>query len=178
MPILLNRMPFSEYPSHVTVNGEPILVRADQIILWVTLGLQRLKIPNPSAKPFPVILDTGHTHSFSIHERHLVEWAGLQSDALQILSGVRDRGQRLLQRAANIWVHSNQRGEREKLEDQPPHRVEAFTGIAVYPGDEFPRLPIFGLRAIRANKLILNVDGKRGEATLRSSRKWWPFSSG
>ncbi len=168
-------MPFAAHPRHVTVNGEDILVRANQIILWVTLGLRRLDIPNPSATPFPAILDTGHTHSFSIHERHLQEWAGLHPDTLAVVTGVRHRGQRLLQRAANIWVDANERKELEQLEEQRPQLVQARSGIAVYPGDEFPRLPIFGLGAIAENELILKVDGLKREATLRTPNSWWLF---
>jgi len=167
-------MAFSENPGEVTVRGDRVPVRANQIILWVSLALQRVAGPNPTV-PFPAILDTGHTHSFSLHERHLVEWAGLLPDALPILSTVRDRGQSLLLRAANIWAHRNDRGERQKLSNQPPHLIEADGGIAVYPGSDFPRLPILGLRAIADNELFLKVDGKRREATLKTSIKWWPL---
>jgi hypothetical protein len=40
MPRLLDRSPFSEDPSEVVVRGERIRVRADQIILWVSLTLK------------------------------------------------------------------------------------------------------------------------------------------
>lgn len=175
MPILLNRMPFSKHPSEVMVRGERVRVRADQIILWVSISLEEFNDPNSSVIPFPVILDTGHTHSFSLHERHLAEWAGLQPDALRILAAVRDRNQRLFLRAANIWIHANERGNREELAKQSPHLVDALQGIAVYPGEDFPRLPIFGLRAIAENDLILKVNGHQREATMRTANKWWPF---
>ncbi|HJZ55100.1 MAG TPA: hypothetical protein VKE74_09090 [Gemmataceae bacterium] len=55
--------------------------------------------------------------------------------------------------------------------------MSALHGIAVYPGDEHPRLPILGLRAVAENKLLLNVSGSRREATLRTAvRWWWPFA--
>lgn len=116
------------------VRGEPILVRANQIILWVTLAHQRFRFPNPYAIPFPVILDTGHTHSFALHERHLVEWAGLQPEMLDISGEVRDRGRRLFLRTANIWIHLNQSRDQNLLERHSPNLVEARRGIAVYPG--------------------------------------------
>jgi hypothetical protein len=47
----------------VVVRGERVRVRANQIILWVSLSLRRIDSVNPIAHPFPVILDTGHTHS-------------------------------------------------------------------------------------------------------------------
>ena len=74
MPHLLDRMPFPNEPGEVVVRDERVRVRANQIILWVSLTLGRVKTANPTAIPFPVILDTGHTHSLSIQERHLIEW--------------------------------------------------------------------------------------------------------
>jgi len=94
-------------------------VRANQIILWVSLTLGRVKTVNPTAIPFPVILDTGHTHSLSIQERQLIEWAGLRTEMLAVRMAVRERGQRVLLRAANIWVHPNVRGVRDQLADRP-----------------------------------------------------------
>jgi hypothetical protein len=175
MPILLNRSPFSDKPSEIVVRNEIVRVREHQIIVWVTLSLYRIATVNPMAIPFPVILDTGHNHSFSIHERHLAEWAGLQLNSLNVLSAIRHRGQRVLLRAANIWVHPNEQGFRDKHSDISPHVIKAETGIAIYPGSDFPRLPIMGLRAIAENNLLLKVDGPRREATLRTPIQWWPF---
>jgi hypothetical protein len=174
MPRLLDHMPFPHEPGEVVVRGERVRVRANQIILWASLTLGRVKSPNPTAIPFPVILDTGHTHSLSLHERHLVEWAGLRPEMLAVRMTVRERGQRVLLREANIWVHPNVRGVRDELANLPPHFVGAKRGIAVYPSGDFPRLPILGLRAIAENGLILNVDGPRRQATLRTPT-WWPF---
>jgi hypothetical protein len=176
MPRLLDRMPFPHEPDEVVVRsvGERVPVRGNQIILWVSMTLGRVKSPNPAAIPFPVILDTGHTHSLSIQERHLFAWAGFRPDILSLLGTVRERGQRIPLREANIWVHPNVRGVRDELADPPPHLVEAKRGIAVYPAGDFPRLPILGLRAIAENRLILKVDGPRRQATLRTPT-WWPF---
>jgi hypothetical protein len=171
---LLNRSPFPADPSEVAFRDERIRLRADQIILWVTLTIKRITAPNPSATPLPVILDTGHTHTFSIRERHLIDWAGIRPEAMALLGHIRDREQRIPLRAANIWVHSNERGSRDRLAEKPPHSLAAPKGIAVYPG-EFPRLPLLGLRALADNRLILNVDGPNREATLRTPLRWWPF---
>jgi hypothetical protein len=175
MPRLLDRSPFPKTASEVVVCGERIRIRPNQIILWVSLTLKRVEEPNPSAVPFPVILDTGHNHSFSIHERHLIDWAGLRPDNLGVLGPIRDRGQRVMLRPANIWVHPNEPYHRDRLADRPPHLVTAPRGIAVYPGAEFPRLPILGLRAVAENELVLKVDGPRRLATLRTPVRWWLF---
>jgi len=173
MPRLLDRMPFSDSPGEVFFRGERIRVRPNQILLWIHVGNQRARDPSPAAVPFPVLLDTGHNHHFSIQRRHLVEWAGLQPEALAVLGAVRERGQRHLLHAANLWIHTNVRGKREQLVDRPPHLIEARAGIAVYAEGDFPRRPILGLRAIAENELILTVNGKRREATLRTRFRLW-----
>ncbi len=175
MARFLDCMPFSALPDEVAVRGERVRIRANQIVVWLSLGLGRITEPNPAAIPFPAILDTGHTHSFAITERHLTEWAGFRLEALPVSGAVRERGQRIVLRAANVWVHTNERGRRDRLADSPPHRLKVQAGIAVYPGSDFPRLPILGLRAIAENALILNVNGSRREATLRTPLRWWPF---
>lgn len=122
-----------------------------------------------------MILDTGYTHSFSIQERHLIEWAGFHSDMLSVVGSIRERDQRVLLREANIWVHPNVRGVRDRLADRSPCLVEAKRGIAVYPAGDFPRLPILGLRAIAENSLILKIDGPKRAVTLRTPYSFWPF---
>jgi hypothetical protein len=119
MPRLLDRMPFPDDQSEVAIRGERVRLRPNQIILWVSLSLQRVNSTNPVAIPFPAILDTGHTHTFSINEHHLIEWAGLRPGMLSALGAIRDRGQRILLRAADIWVHPNERGFRDRLADRP-----------------------------------------------------------
>lgn len=177
MPTLLDCMPFSHDFCDVAVRGERVKVRANQIIVWLTLSHQRSVTANPMAIPFPAILDTGHNHSFSLNERHLVEWAGLRPDNLNSFTTIRHRGQRISLRAANLWIHPNERGLRERNADRLPHPLKTKSGIAVYPGHDFPRLPILGLRAIAENNLILKVDGPKRQATLRTPHKWWPFAS-
>jgi len=175
MPILLNRMPFSDNSSEIAIQGKRVRVRANQIILWVSLNLRHEASPKPIVTPFPAILDTGHNYTFSIHERHLIEWAGLRPTDLKVLTAIRDRGQQVLLRAANIWVHPNVRRSRDKIDEKPPHFIDATRGIAVYPGSDFPSLPILGLRAIAENNLVLKVNGPGREATLRTPNRWWPF---
>jgi hypothetical protein len=173
---LLNRSPFLKESSEVTFRSERILIRADQIILWVTLTPKRITSPNPLPTPFPVILDTGHTHSFSIREEHLRDWAGIRFDSLPLMGTIRDRTERIPLRAANVWAYTNERHSRDNLVEKPPRNLAAPKGIAVYPG-AFPRLPILGLRAIADNKLVLIVNGVKREATLRTQFSWWPFAA-
>ena len=169
-------MPFTDEAAEIVVRGERVGARANQIIIWVSLTLRSIEEPYPSAIPFPAIVDTGHSHSFAIQQRHLLQWGGLRPEELRLIGAARHRGQRLDLRAANIWAHPNQRGERERLIPRRPHWIEPKSGIAIYPDGDFPRLPILGLKAIADNELILKVDGGRRVATLRTPLKWWwPF---
>ena len=172
MPRLLDRMPFTRDSASLSVRGEPVTIRADQIIVWITLTLRRVSEPNLLAIPFPAILDTGYNHSFAIQERQLIAWAGLRSEMLGVIGAVRERGLRLPLREANLWIHVNQRHTRDLRLNHQPVLLNAGRGIAVLPND-FPRLPILGLRAIAENRLMLCVNGPRRVATLRTSLFGW-----
>ena len=70
MPILLDRMPFLAQPGEVIAKGQRVRVRANQIIVWVSLTLRRVTSANPVAAPFPAILDTGLTRLLAeLHHR-------------------------------------------------------------------------------------------------------------
>jgi hypothetical protein len=177
MPHLLDRMPFPAETSEIAVRGERVRVRADQIIVWVSLSVREVLDQSPAVVPFPAILDTGHNHSFSLREQHLVTWAGIRPEALPLRGHTRDREQRVELRVANLWAHVNERGSREGLADEAPFLLRARTGIAVYSVGDFPRLPLLGLRVIAENNLVLKVDGPKRFATLRTPIKWWrPFA--
>lgn len=60
--------------------------------------------------------------------------------------------------------------------ERPLFLLQSRPGIAVYPGSEYPRLPLLGLRAIGENRLTLKMDGVRREAALRTPIRWWPFA--
>jgi hypothetical protein len=175
MTRLLDRAPFPTRSTEVIIRSERIRIRANQIVVWITLSDSRTKVPNPASTPFPAVLDTGHNHTLSLQERHLVVWAGITASSLSDAGFTRDRGVRVALRFANIWVHANLPRSLDRLADRPPHLLSAERGIAIYPGSSFPRLPILGLRAIADNRLILKVDGVRREATLRTAFRWWPF---
>ena len=177
MPVLLRRLPYFTHPTTVKVHGESKHVKPYQIIVWVSLALKQETEWNPRCERFPAILDTGLTHSFSIQQRHLVEWAGMQPAALPERGHVSERGRRLTTRLASLWLHANQPGHRDHFAARPPFRLDAEDGIVVYPddGSGYPRLPLLGLRVLTDNHLHLAVRGWRRSVTLRTRRWWWPF---
>ena len=176
MPRLIHRIPFSSKPSEVIVRGERVRIRKDQIVVWVSISRFRESSPSPLFPPFPALLDTGHNYTFSIQQRHLIEWTGFSLERLPLVGTVREQGRQVRLHGADLWIYVNLPGKTSLLADHPPHKIEAPHGIAVYPfGIEFPRLPILGLRAIVDNKLVLHINGERREATLRTAHTWWPF---
>jgi len=161
MPTFIDRAPIPGQPTWFDIGSERISLRDNQIIHWAVLTRKHIARPAPTATPFPVILDTGFTHSFALNEHHLGNWAGLQIDTFPALGSIRDRGSRIPLHVANLWVYPNQRGSRVRLANRVCHQLETDFGIAVYPGNSFPRIPILGLRSITKNQLRLTIDGKR-----------------
>lgn len=176
MTAILRRLPYFGRPTVLTVRGEAVRVKAYQIIVWVSVGLEK-EDWDPRSVPFPAILDTGHSHNFSTQRRHLVEWGGIHPDVLRPCGHFRELGRRVPLHAACLWLHTNSPGQRDRLTDQPPFRLTLTNGIAVYAdvSPAFPRLPLLGLRALTDNHLHLAVSGWRRSVTLRTQRYWWPF---
>ena len=152
---IIDRLPIYEEPSLIDVGGEIIQVYRNQIIVWVSLDL----------KPFPAILDTGHSHNFSIARRHL----GTPGLGLNCRRSAQSRisGHWVPQCAAQLRLHRNVAGRRE-LRDAYP--LKMVGGIAVIPDDLpiAPRLPLLGIKAIIGNELRMILDGKRREVTLKT----------
>jgi hypothetical protein len=172
---ILNRLPYSSEPTTVGVLGDAMRVRPYQIVVWVSLDLRQVVDWDPRAPRFPAILDTGHSHNFSIRVGHLTRWAGLRPEALPRLGAMRERGQRVPLHAARLWLHANVRGTRD-LDERDPYHLAIEEGIAIYPDETGPRLPVLGLRALTLNRLRSVVDGDRRYVTLSTALpRWWPF---
>lgn len=175
MARILDRLPISTHDDLAFVGQEQVRVRAYEIIVWVSLQAERILEPGRRVPRFSAILDTGHTHNLSIQEEHLRRWAGLDPETLRPLGAIRQQGRQVPLLAADVWLHRNVPGHRDRLLDWPPLRLELQRGIAVYPpGAGFPRLPLLGLRALVTNRLRLVVAGGLGQVDLRSAdwRSW------
>lgn len=157
---ILDRLPYFDETTYLTVGASPIEVRRYQIVVWVSLNALR----------FPAVLDTGHTHNFTICERQLKRFASL--DSLPIIGHVDVNRQLLPQLESNVWLHGNRRGTRE------PNGTKVLLimdeGITLYPdgAPATPRLPLLGLRALTRNDLKLTVYGRTREVSV-SSPPWW-----
>src|SRR5207245_389060 len=103
MPWILDRLPIATEDGVGFVRNEMFVVKAYEIIIWVSLGVRGTASPS-GAPRFPAILDPAHTHNFSIQEEHLTRWAGLQLERLHATGAVRHLGRRVPLYAADVWV--------------------------------------------------------------------------
>jgi hypothetical protein len=169
MTAVLRNLPYRGEAGEVSLGLERIPILPYQIIVWVSVTTRTVLTLPPSAPRIPAILDTGHSHNFSIQERHLAEWARLSPPLLPQRGTIIVTKQEIPLYFAAVWIHPNRPGYRDEFADRPPHRLELREGIAIHPaGSEFPRLPLVGLRALCRNKLHLVLDPQREVVHLRT----------
>jgi len=139
--------PIPEQATTVDTLTGPVLVRPYQIVVPVGLWLGT----HVSAR-FPAILDTGHSHNFSIRREQVRDWA---KAGLRQTGFIRVNGQLVPLAEADL--------------DLEGIRIRCPEGIAVYPDNHpnAPRLPLLGLRAIARNGLTVEIDGTKKEVTIR-----------
>lgn len=173
---ILNQLPITRDP--VVVRRESLRVKDPQIIVWLSVDVEGPDRWNPSIPRIPAILDTGNTQNLFVRESHLHRWAGTHPASLALIRSSRLGGRSFDLRRANVCLHANQPGERDKFARRVPFFLSFEDGIAVCPDDHplAPRLPLLGLRSLVSNRLTLAIDGARGEVSLRTARRWWwPF---
>jgi hypothetical protein len=169
MTAVLRDLPYRDEADEVSVGLERIPILPYQIIVWVSVTARTVLSLPPSAPRIPAILDTGHSHNFSIHERHLAEWAGIPPKLLPRRGTITVANQGISLYLAAVWIHPNRPGCRDEFADQPPYRLELREGIAVHPGSaQFPRLPLLGLRALGRNRLHFAINPERRMIHLRT----------
>ena len=123
---------------------------------------------------FPALLDTGNNFGFSVQDRQLRDWGGIDPALLVVLGDIEINGQIVKRREATVWLHPNVPGREDVAKHRPPFRLRMGRGIAVYttvaipPG---PRLPLLGLPAFLENDLELWLDPERRHITAQP-RTW------
>jgi len=145
---IIDRLPYYDETTFLTVGETPVEVRRYQIVVWVSL----------TGQLFPAILDIGHSHNFTISQRQLKRFAGV--DSLPVIGHAEVNRQLLPQVEADVWLHGNRKGTREPIEKRVLLKMDE--GITLYPDGApgTPRLPLLGLRAITRNRLKLTIDGR------------------
>ena len=158
---LLDRLPYFQRSQVVRVAGQPFEIRRDQIYCWASLTSPFVSGWDEKADSlrFPILIDTGHGHNFTLHVEHLRTWAGLVPSDLVPLGSLEINGQRGRLLDAAVWLFPNKPGTTDIDSARPPFRIDLDEGISVVPGRGFPRIPLLGLRSFRLNGLRLNVEG-------------------
>lgn len=152
---ILRALPFLDSSSTLDVAGEAVAVRAYQIIIHVSLFVKELS--GPEIRVIPAVLDTGHSHNFSISEEHLLRWASISKQSLSKLGAILVNQQEVPLCSADVLIHRNRPSTKELLPN--PFHMHLQGGISVFPkGDSnAPRLPLLGIRGIMQNGLQLVV---------------------
>src|SRR5271166_6791818 len=122
MTAILRRLPFREVADEVSCELERLPVKPYQIIVWVSVTARNVVDLPRHAPRIPAILDTGHNHHFSIHERQLADWALLQRNLLPPRGTIKVEGATVPLHRATVWLHPNQPGFRDRFADQPAYR--------------------------------------------------------
>lgn len=133
-----------EQATNISSPTGPVLVRPYQIVLPV-----RLIVAGITSPCFPSILDTGHSHNFSIRAEQLHDWCGVSP---RVVGHIKVNGQLVPLIAAEI--------------DLDGSLLSCSEGIAVYPDRHpaAPRLPLLGLRSLVRNAVRVTI--ANGEVTI------------
>jgi hypothetical protein len=171
---ILNRLPISSERTSLRFANRFTTLHRNQILVWVSIHLAEVLELEESIPRFPALLDTGNNVGFSVQERHLREWAGIEPSLLGFLGHTKIDGQAVTRRQATVWLYSNISGHQDVDVDRPPFRLDMAKGIAVYAPDAVPpgpRLPLLGLPAFLENDLDLWLDPEQRQVTVQT-RTW------
>jgi len=177
MPVLLRKLPFYDRFTTVDVRGQALRVFPYQVLVWVSLGPVGVRHLDPLTPRFPAVFDTAFTDNFLIHQQQLRDFAGLVPQQLRKSpDDLRAHGRQIPLHAANLWIHRNRPGERDRFADTPPFLLELHRGIGIcQDADLYPRLPLLGARALRPKRLQVFLDYAKCEVSMRTPRRFWLF---
>lgn len=177
MTTILRGLPYFDARTVVVVRNREVPVRAQQIVVWVSLADIDQRDLLRGTPRFPAVLDSGFSHNFGIREELLRQWAGIQPAYFPRMGDIRVNNVTAARHDADVWLYRNRPGQRDELEDSPPFRLGLSQGIVVYPADtpNAPRLPVLGLRGLKWTGLRLSIDCDRLRVRLRTRRRFWPF---
>ncbi len=165
---LFGRYPILPNAKNHSVAGTLLRIGAFQLTVEVSLTLPGCRRLPDGTSRFPAVLDTGHSHNFSIRQSHLEDFAGVRPDDLVRLRSVKLRDSsgiehRIAAFDADIWLHP-------RRADADPVRLELDGGFTCYqdhdpiPGPPFPLVGARGLvtagisLAIDYNKLLFSIE--------------------
>lgn len=118
---ILDRLPIYEAPAIIPVGDEMVQVWQNQAIVWLSL--------RDALRPFPAILDTGHSHDLSIARKHFDRWVGGE---LPQIGWTRIGMEKVPQYGTKVFLHRNEPGTRRRSGTHPLHMDQ---GISVVPDE-------------------------------------------
>lgn len=168
---ILRQLPFFDEETTAAAPDGPVVVRAYQMVVWVSVTRKGIADLSAAALRVPAVLDTANNHNFSLQEDHLARWACLDIPSIPRFGQVWIGGQTVPLLELNVLLHCNRPGKRDDVGRGNPYCLELPEGLAVYPRGvrSVARLPTLGLRALVRSRLQLLVDGKRQCVSLRTS---------
>ncbi len=152
---ILDRLPIGETPTVLFVGTEPVTIKRYQIAVWISIDDDR--------RPFPAVLDTGHSHNLSITESQLRAFARLSPTRLRFIGTTRLKGERLRQYLADVRIHRNRPGTMEL--GAGSYQLTMDEGFSLAP-EGSSRLPILGLRALVRSGVVMRMHGQRRTVSL------------
>jgi len=171
---ILDRLAIPEDRTSLRFGDRYVTIHANQILVWVSVHLSGVLVPDENIPKLPALLDTGNNFGFSVQDRHLREWAGIDLGLLEVRGDISIEGRVVTRRAATVWLYPNVPGQHDASGRWPPFRLSMSKGIAVYTpdaGTTGPRLPLLGLPAFLENDLDFWLDPKRRYVTVQP-RTW------
>jgi hypothetical protein len=174
--ITILRGSFFRNPEIEVLSGR-IDLRPPKIIVGISLTTVEEERAFPrGVLTLPAILDTGFNRILEIDEWHLVRWAGLRKEYLELTAKDRlHEGRKYDLCEANIWLHRTPYEGPRRPPARSPLLLEGSRQVRVMAamGQPNPRLPLLGLTALIANNLQVLIDGEnrrfRIAKSLRSS---------
>jgi hypothetical protein len=170
---ILDRLPIPENRTSLQFGNKYATVHRNQVLVWVSVHLAGAPEPEENIPRFPALLDTGNNFAFSVQDRHLREWAGIDPGLLVALGDIEIDRQVVMRRRATVWLYPNMPGRQGVASGRPSLRLRMAKGIAVYSQDAVPpgpRLPLLGLPALLENDLDLWLDPQRRQITVQRGR--------
>jgi hypothetical protein len=171
---IFDRLPIPKDRMSLRFGDRHITVHRNQALVWVSVHMGGVLVPEENIPRFPALLDTGNNFAFSIQDRHLREWAGIDPGLLMALGDIEIDGQVAKRRRATVWLYPNIPGRQEVARGRPPFRLDLRRGIAVYTPDALPpgpRLPLLGFPALLDNDLDWWLDPEQRHITIQT-RTW------
>jgi hypothetical protein len=167
---IIDRLPIPDKRTSLQFQNRYTTIHRNQILVWVSVHLSGALEPEVDRPKFPALMDTGNNFDFSMQDRQLREWAGIEPGLLVGLGDIEINGKVVTCRRATVWLYPNVPGSLEAASGTPPLELTMPRGIAVYGQNDIPagpRLPLLGLPALLNNDLDLWLDPQQRQISVQ-----------